>query len=144
MSDAAYDNDNVFAKILRGEMPAVKLYEDEATLSFMDIMPRGEGHLLVIPKTPSRNILDIDPKDLAKVMETVQKLGRAAIKAFGADGLTISQFNEPAGGQVIFHTHFHVLPRFEGVPLKPPSQDMADVKMLEEQAAKVRAALGEG
>ncbi|MBZ8132364.1 HIT family protein [Afifella sp. IM 167] len=144
MSQAAYDNDNVFAKILRGEMPAVKLYEDEATLSFMDIMPRGDGHLLVIPKAPSRNLLDIDPKDLAKVMETVQKLGRAAMKAFEADGLTISQFNEAAGGQVIFHTHFHVVPRFDGVALNPPSQEMADPQVLKEQAERIKAALDEG
>ncbi|WP_026381586.1 HIT family protein [Afifella pfennigii] len=142
MSEAAYDNDNVFAKILRGEIPCIKLYEDEHTLAFMDIMPRGDGHLLVIPKAPSRNILDIHPEDLARVMETVQKLGRAAVKALQADGLTISQFNEPAGGQVIFHTHFHVLPRFDGVALKPHSQQQADTKVLEEQATRIKAALG--
>ncbi|MBK1623624.1 HIT family protein [Afifella marina] len=137
-----YDNDNVFAKILRGEIPAIKLFEDDHTLAIMDIMPRGDGHCLVIPKAPSRNILDIDLKDLQNVMATVQRLGRAVVKAFEADGLTISQFSEPAGGQVIFHTHFHVLPRFEGVELKPHSGDMADQAVLQEQAVKIKAALG--
>ncbi|WP_414833678.1 HIT family protein [Afifella sp. YEN Y35] len=137
-----YDNDNVFAKILRGEIPAIKLFEDDHTLAIMDIMPRGDGHCLVIPKAPSRNILDIDLNDLQNLMATVQRLGRAVVKAFEADGLTISQFSEPAGGQVIFHTHFHVLPRFEGVELKPHSGEMADQAVLQEQAMKIKAALG--
>ncbi|MCF1502760.1 HIT family protein [Afifella sp. H1R] len=137
-----YDNDNVFAKILRGEIPAIKLFENDHTLAIMDIMPRGDGHCLVIPKAPSRNILDIDLNDLQNLMATVQRLGRAVVKAFEADGLTISQFSEPAGGQVIFHTHFHVLPRFEGVELKPHSGDMADQAVLQEQAMKIKAALG--
>ncbi|MDQ0327265.1 histidine triad (HIT) family protein [Rhodopseudomonas julia] len=138
----SYDNDNVFAKILRGEIPAIKLFEDDHTLAIMDIMPRGDGHCLIIPKAPSRNILDIDLEDLQHVVATVQRLGRAVVKAFEADGLTISQFSEPAGGQVIFHTHFHVLPRFEGVELKPHSGDMADQAVLQEQAVKIKAALG--
>src|SRR5690606_14079145 len=100
MNKTAYDNDNVFAKILRGELPAHKLYEDDATLAFMDIMPRGDGHCLVIPKKPSRNLLDVDADSLAAVMRTVQKVSRAAVKAFEADGLTIQQFNEAAGGQI--------------------------------------------
>ncbi len=141
MTDHTYDNHNIFAKILRGEMPAVKLYEDEKTFAFMDIMPRGDGHCLVMPKASARNILDIMPDDLAAVMETVQKLSRAIIKAFGADGITIQQFNEPAGGQVVFHLHVHVIPRFEGVRLRPHTAEMENSKILEANAAKIRAAI---
>ena len=141
MTDHTYDNDNIFAKILRGEMPAVKLYEDEKTFAFMDIMPRGDGHCLVMPKAPARNILDIKPEDMAAVMETAQKLSRAIIKAFGADGITIQQFNEPAGGQVVFHLHVHVIPRFEGVRLRPHTGEMEKSDVLEANAAKIRAAL---
>ena len=112
----SYDDSNVFAKILRGELPAHKVYEDEQTLAFMDIMPRGKGHTLVIPKTPARNILDATPEQLAACMATVQRIARAVMKAFDAPGVTIQQFNESAGGQVVFHLHFHVLPRWEGVP----------------------------
>ena len=104
-----YDDQNVFAKILRGEMPCYKLYEDDETFAFMDIMPRADGHCLVIPKKPSRNILDVDPDSLAAVMRTVQKLARAVMKAFSAHGITVQQFNEPAGGQVVFHLHVHLL-----------------------------------
>ena len=138
---APYDPANIFAKILKGEIPCHKLYEDDATFAFMDIMPRGEGHCLVIPKRPSRNILDIAPEDLAAVMGTVQRLARAAVAAFSADGVTIQQFNEPAGGQVVFHTHFHVLPRFEGVPLKPHTGAMEKPDVLAANAEKIRAAL---
>src|SRR5919204_5708798 len=113
----AYDSNNVFAKILRGELPAQKVYEDAETLAFMDIMPRCEGHMLVIPKTPARNVLDASPAQLAACMRTVQKVAAAAMKAFGAAGITLQQFNEPAGGQVVFHLHFHILPRSEGVSL---------------------------
>lgn len=138
---ADYDNDNIFAKILRGEIPAHSVYEDDRTLAFMDIMPRADGHTLVIPKAPSRNILDIDPADLAAVIATVQTLARAVRKAFDAQGVTIQQFNEPAAGQVVFHTHFHVMPRFDGVALRPHSGDMADQEMLKANAEKLRAAL---
>lgn len=141
MSTTAYDNDNVFAKILRGELPSHKLYEDDETFAFMDIMPRGDGHFLVIPKKPSRNILDVDPDTLAAVMRTVQKLGRAAKNAFDADGLTVQQFNEAAGGQVVFHLHVHVIPRFEGIALRPHTGEMADQAVLAQQAGKIRAAL---
>ncbi len=103
MTIPAYDDQNVFAKILRGELPSHKVFEDEKTLVIMDIMPRGDGHILVVPKAPSRNILDIDPDDLNAVMATVQKMARTVIEAFGADGTTIQQFSEPAGGQVVFH-----------------------------------------
>jgi histidine triad (HIT) family protein len=135
-----YDDGNVFAKILRGEMPAHKVYEDEATLAFMDIMPRGEGHTLVIPKAPARNILDADPEALAAVIKTAQKVARAVKKAFDADGVTVQQFNEAAGGQVVFHLHVHVIPRFEGVPMKPPGT-MGDPEKLARNAEKIRSAL---
>lgn len=144
MSQPPYDNDNIFAKILRGEMPAHKVYEDDDTFVFMDIMPRGDGHSLVIPKKPARNILDVEPASLSAVMATVQKVGRAAMRAFDADGLTIQQFNEPAGGQIVYHFHVHVIPRFDDVKLKPHSGDMADQEMLVAQAEKLRAALAEG
>jgi len=141
MSTTAYDNDNIFAKILRGELPSHKLYEDDETFAFMDIMPRGDGHFLVIPKKPSRNILDVAPDSLAAVMRTVQKLGRAAKEAFDADGLTVQQFNEAAGGQVVFHLHVHVIPRFEGIALRPHTGEMADQSVLAQQAEKIRASL---
>jgi histidine triad (HIT) family protein len=136
-----YDASNVFAKILRGELPAYKLYEDDDTLAFMDIMPRGDGHCLVIPKAPARNILDIAPDSLAAVMATVQKLSRAVLKAFAADGVTVQQFNETAGGQVVFHMHVHIIPRFDGIALKPHSGDMERGEALSENAEKIRAAL---
>ncbi|MCV0396461.1 MAG: HIT family protein [Rhizobiaceae bacterium] len=138
---SAYDPSNVFAKILRGEMPAHKLYEDDETLAFMDIMPRGDGHCLVIPKKPSRNILDVVPDSLGAVMVTTQKLARAVMKAFGADGVTVQQFNEPAGGQIVFHLHVHVIPRFDGVSLKPHTGQMEDQDVLAANAEKIRAAL---
>jgi len=141
MTSTAYDNNNIFAKILRGEMPATKIYEDEQTFAFMDIMPRGDGHCLVLPKAASRNILDIEPADLAAVMETVQKISRAIIPAFDADGITIQQFNEPAGGQVVFHLHVHIIPRFAGVRLRPHTGEMEKPEVLEKNAAKIIAAL---
>lgn len=136
-----YDDQNVFAKILRGEIPSEKLYEDEATFVLMDIMPRGAGHCLVIPKAPSRNILDIEIGSLSSVMATVQRMAIAVKSAFDADGITIQQFNESAGGQVVFHTHFHIIPRFEGVPLRPHTSDMEDMAVLKKNADKIRAAL---
>jgi len=138
---AAYDDQNVFAKILRGELPAQKVYEDDKTLVIMDIMPRGDGHVLVIPKTPSRNILDIAEDDLNAVMKTVQKMAHAVVRAFDADGTTIQQFSESAGGQVVFHTHVHVIPRFAGVSLRPHTGEMADQVVLAANADKIRAAL---
>jgi histidine triad (HIT) family protein len=138
---AAYDPSNVFAKILRGELPAHKLYEDDDTFAFMDIMPRGPGHCLVIPKKPARNVLDVDPDSLAAVMRTVQKLAHAAMKGMDAQGVTIQQFNEPAGGQVVFHLHVHVIPRFDGVAMKPPASQMEDNDVLAANAEKIRAAI---
>jgi histidine triad (HIT) family protein len=137
----SYDPSNIFAKILRGEMPSHKIYEDADTFAFMDIMPRGDGHSLVIPKKPARNIIDVDAESLAAVMRTVQKVANASMAAFGADGVTVQQFNEPAGGQVVFHLHFHVIPRFEGVALKPHSGTMEDQAKLAAYAEKLRAAL---
>ena len=136
----AYDSDNIFAKLLRGEIPSARVYEDDDTLAFMDIMPRADGHLLVIPKTPCRNVLDASPEQLAAVMQTVQKMGHAVLKAFDADGVTIQQFNEAAGGQEVFHLHFHVLPRKEGDKLRPPGK-MGDMEQIQEHAAKIRDAV---
>ncbi len=136
-----YDDSNIFAKILRGEIPCHKIYEDEATLAFMDVMPRCNGHCLVIPKQPSRNLLDIDPKDLASVMTTVQKVMRAAKSAFEADGITIQQFNETAAGQVVFHTHVHVLPRHNGERLRPHTGEMADNELLAKHAKMIITAM---
>lgn len=137
----AYDDQNVFAKILRGEMPSEKVYEDSDTLVIMDIMPRGDGHVLVVPKAASRNILDISAHDLTTLMATVQKMAKAVVKAFDADGLTVQQFSESAGGQVVFHTHVHVIPRFDGVALRPHTGEMADAAALKEHADKIRAVL---
>ena len=118
MSAPAYDEQNVFARILRGELPSSKVYEDGDVLVIMDVMPQAKGHTLVIPKAPSRNILDIRPDDLRKTILAVQRVARAVQKAFDAPGVLVMQFNEPAAGQTVFHTHFHVIPRFDGVPLK--------------------------
>jgi len=137
----AYDDSNIFAKILRGEMPAFKIYEDAQTFAFMDIMPRGDGHCLVIPKAPSRNILDIDTEALNHLMLSVQRVARAAKAAFSADGVTIQQFSEPAGGQVVFHTHVHVIPRFDGIKLRPHTGEMEDADVLKANAEKIIAAL---
>lgn len=138
---AAYDESNVFAKILRGELPCYKVHEDEHALAFMDIMPRADGHVLVIPKSPARNVLDIDPAALSAMMPAVQKVARAVHKAMKADGLTIQQFSEPAGGQVVFHLHVHVIPRWDGVALRPHTGDMAPKEKLAEFCERIRAAL---
>jgi histidine triad (HIT) family protein len=140
----AYDSNNVFAKILRGEFPCYKVYENEHVLAFLDIMPRSPGHTLVIPKAAARNILDIKPDDYAHVARGAHKIAAAAMKAFDADGITVQQFNEPAGGQVVFHLHMHVMPRHNGVALLPPASRKEDGKVLEEHAAKVIAALKAG
>jgi histidine triad (HIT) family protein len=137
----SYDPNNVFAKILRGEIPAHKVYEDNRTFAFLDIMPRAPGHTLVIPKKPARTILDIEPDDLAHLITATQTIARAAVKVFVADGLTIQQFNEPAGGQVVFHLHIHVIPRKAGVPLKPPATFKEEPAILSDQASRLAAAL---
>lgn len=136
-----YDPDNIFSKIIAGTIPSHKVYEDQDTLAFMDVMPQAPGHLLVIPKSGSRNLLDADPATLSKLMPVVQKLAVAAKDAFDADGVFIAQFNEPAAGQTVFHLHFHVIPRHEGQPLKPHSGKMEDQAILADHAARIRAEL---
>ena len=137
----AYDDQNVFAKILRGELPCHKIHEDEHTLAFMDIMPRCDGHCLVIPKAPVRNLLDADDATLATLHAAVARVARAAMKAFSADGITIQQFNEQAGGRVVFHMHVHILPRRAGDSLRPHTGQMADNALLAQHADAMRAAL---
>ena len=137
----SYDPNNIFAKILRGELPCHKVYEDDKALAFLDIMPRAPGHTLVLPKAPARNLLDVDPADLAHVMQVAQKIARAGMKAFGADGVTVQQFNESAGGQVVFHLHVHVIPRRDGEPMKPPAIIKEEAAVLSNQALKLAAAL---
>ncbi|MGU3497117.1 HIT family protein [Xanthobacteraceae bacterium A53D] len=137
----AYDPTNIFARILRGELPAHKVYEDDRALVFLDIMPRAPGHALVIPKAPARNILDIDPADLAYVHQIAQKVAKAGMTAFEADGVTLQQFSEEAGGQVVFHLHVHVIPRVSGVALKPPATEMENGDVLTANAARLKAAL---
>ncbi len=137
-----YDDRNIFAKILRGEIPSTRVYEDEAVVAFMDVMPQGPGHTLVVPKAPSRNLLDAEVATLGPLMAAVQKVARAVKAAFAADGVTILQFNEPASGQTVFHLHVHIVPRFEGVPLKPHTGEMEKAEVLKANAEKIRAALG--
>lgn len=136
-----YDPNNIFAKILRGEIPSHKIYEDEHTLAFMDVMPQVDGHCLVLPKSASRNVLDVDPLVLARVMKTTQLIAGAAMKAMTADGVQIRQYNEEAGGQTVFHLHFHVLPMRHGELLKPHSGKMADHALLAKHAELIRRAL---
>ena len=138
---ATYDDNNIFAKILRGEIPSFKIYEDDDTFVFMDVMPQSTGHTLVIPKAPSRNLLDADPAVLSKTIPVVQKIAVAAKKAFAADGIQLVQFNEPASGQTVYHLHFHIIPRFEGVALKPHTGKMEDMEVLKANAEKLKAAL---
>ena len=137
-----YDPNNIFAKILRGEIPCHKVYEDEATLAFMDVMPMVDGHTLVIPKAPSRNLLDAGPASLAHLMAVTQKVARAAIRAFEADGAQIRQYNEPAAGQTVFHLHVHILPMREGDTIRPHTGKMADHGLLAKHAEMIRSALG--
>lgn len=135
-----YDPGNIFAKILRGELPCFKICEDEKTFAFLDIMPRADGHTLVIPKSPVRNLLDCPPDVLQALILMTQKLALATRKAFSADGLTLMQYNEAAGGQEVFHLHFHVIPRRAGEPLRPPGI-RADQDLLEKHAEKLREML---
>ena len=138
---ASYDSNNIFAKILRGELPSHKVFEDERTFAFLDIMPQAAGHTLVIPKTAARNILDVAPDELANLIKVTQKIAQTAVQVFAADGVNIFQFNEPAAGQTVFHLHFHVVPRRHGVPLKPPASFKEDPAVLSDQALKLTAAL---
>lgn len=137
-----YDPQNIFAKILRGEIPCHKVYEDESTLAFMDIMPRSKGHLLVIPKAEARNLIDIAPDDLAALIQRVQRIAIAVKTVLGADGITLQQFSESAGGQEVFHLHFHVLPRWDGVRITPHPAPKGDMAELADIAARIRTELG--
>mgnify|MGYP001801486383 CR=1 FL=1 len=137
----AYDTDNIFAKILRKEIPSFTVYEDDETYCFMDIMPRSDGHCLVIPKTPCRNILDATPEQLAACMATVSRVAKAAKTAFDADGITLQQFSEAAGGQEVFHLHFHIHPRHESQPLRPAGV-MGDMELINAHAQAIADAIG--
>ncbi|MFL5259767.1 MAG: HIT family protein [Hyphomicrobiales bacterium] len=138
---AGYDDKNIFAKILRGEIPCHKIYEDEQTFAFMDIMPQSEGHSLVLPKKPSRNLLDADPAVFEPLMRTVQKIARASRAAFKTDGVLVMQFNEAGAGQTVFYLHVHVIPRSQGTALKPHSGARVDDATLARQAEMIRAEL---
>jgi len=137
----AYDSNNIFAKILRGELPCYKVYEDDKALAFLDIMPRAPGHTLVLPKAAARNILDVPPDDLAHVIKVAQRIAKVSVEVFHADGVTIQQFNEGAGGQVVFHLHIHVIPRKDGVAMKPPATVKEAPDVLADQAKQLAAAL---
>jgi histidine triad (HIT) family protein len=136
-----YDPSNIFARILRGEIPAHKVFEDEQTLAFMDVMPQADGHTLVVPKAGAENIFDLPPESLAATILTTQRVARAVKKAFDAPGILVAQLNGRGAGQSVFHIHFHVIPRFEGIDLRLHARGMADPQLLAAHAAKVRAAL---
>lgn len=136
-----YDSNNIFAKILRSEIPCFRIYEDDTTFAFLDIMPRAPGHTLVIPKAPVRNLLDIAPDNLAMLITRVQKIALAAKAAMKADGVTLAQFSEAAGGQEVFHLHFHVIPRHDGVSMKPPASIREEVDVLRQHAGLITAEL---
>jgi histidine triad (HIT) family protein len=137
----AYDQNNIFAKILRGEAPCFKVYEDDMTLSFMDVMPQAEGHTLVIPKYPAENIFDLDPEYAAAMAKTVKRIAPAVKKAFDVPGILVAQLNGSAAGQTVFHIHTHIIPRTNGIDLKLHAREMADFKLLEKHAEMVKAAL---
>ncbi|MEI6573322.1 MAG: HIT family protein [Alphaproteobacteria bacterium] len=141
MTTMIYDQNNIFAKILRGEIPCEKLYEDDHTLAFMDIMPQADGHCLVIPKKPSTGLMDADPQVFTSLFSTVQKIARAAQDGMQADGVTIMQFNGAAAGQTVFHLHVHILPRKDGVPLKAHSGQMEKSEIIKAHAEKIRSAI---
>lgn len=135
----AYDDSNIFAKILRGEIPSHKIYEDDRTLAFLDVMPRTPGHVLVIPKVEATGLLDIPPEDLNHLMATVRKLAPLVVEAMGADGFLVQQFNGAAAGQTVFHIHIHLIPRTDGQSMKPHGTTMEDQAVLAANAGKIRA-----
>jgi histidine triad (HIT) family protein len=137
----AYDRNNIFAKILRGEIPSVKVYEDDETLAFMDVMPQADGHVLVIPKEPAESILDVSPDGAAALMRTVQKIARAVKKALSPPGIMLAQLNGRGAGQSVFHAHFHVIPRDGGADIRLHARQMEDPEKLKALAAKIKAAL---
>jgi histidine triad (HIT) family protein len=136
-----YDDDNIFAKILRGELPCHKVYEDDHSFAFLDIMPRADGHTLVIPKAKAENIFDIEPRDLSELIGTVAKLAPVVRDAMGAEGILIQQFNNAAAGQMVFHIHFHIVPRWAGTQLRPPAERVEDDEVLAASAEKIRKQL---
>jgi histidine triad (HIT) family protein len=136
-----YDPANIFARILRGEVPAHKVFEDAHTLAFMDVMPQSDGHTLVIPKSAAENLFDLPPESLAATILTTQRVARAVRKAFDAPGIMIAQLNGAGAGQSVLHIHFHIVPRFEGIDLRFHARDFADPKVLAGHAARIRAAL---
>jgi histidine triad (HIT) family protein len=137
----AYDHNNIFGKIIRGEIPCIKVFEDDVALAFMDVMPQADGHTLVIPKATSENLLDASAFTLGPLLIATQAVARAVKAGMGADGIMIQQFNEAAAGQTVFHLHFHIIPRWTGIALRAHSGAMADRALLETHAAKIRAAL---
>ena len=137
----AYYRNNIFARILRDEIPSHRVYEDDVTLAFMDVMPQADGHTLVIPKVEAEGILDVPPEALSALALTTQRVALAVKKAFEAPGILIAQLNGRAAGQSVFHIHFHVLPRSKGLELRFHARDMADPNLLAEHAARIRAAL---
>jgi histidine triad (HIT) family protein len=136
-----YDPNNIFAKILRGEIPCVKVFEDEHTLAFMDVMPQADGHVLVIPKEPAENLLDLSEDGAKAVIATTQRVARAVKKALDAPGIYVMQLNGAPAGQTVFHVHFHVIPRDVNVPLRPHAGGMVDAKILESVAVRIRGAM---
>ncbi|GMO37801.1 HIT family protein [Bradyrhizobium sp. TM233] len=138
----AYDDQNVFAKVLRGEIPCFEVFRDDRSLAFLDIMPRTPGHTLVIPRAPARGILDIAEDDLAAVARTAKRIAIAAMKAFDAEGIIVQQFSEPASGQVVLHLHMHVMPVRAGVDLLPAQSRKEDMAVLADHAKRMIAALG--
>lgn len=142
MTVTAYDPNNIFAKIIRGVLPCERVFEDQHTLAFMDIMPQGDGHVLVVPKTPARNLFDVDPAMLGPLLTTAQRLARSVKSAFDADGVTIMQANESAAGQTVFHIHVHVIPRWEGIALRGHGIAMAEPELLKAHADKIRQSIG--
>jgi histidine triad (HIT) family protein len=137
-----YDTNNIFAKILRGEIPAFKVFEDANAFAFMDVMPQSDGHTLVIPKlAQAENFFDIEPAALSALIVATQKVAKAVDRAFNPDGMRIIQFNRPAAGQTVFHIHFHIVPCYDGVDLKLHARGMADKAVLAAHAEKVKAAL---
>ncbi|MGC6500467.1 MAG: HIT family protein [Henriciella sp.] len=141
---ASYDPDNIFAKILAGSMPSIKVYEDPVALAFMDVFPQSEGHVLVIPKqVEARNILDMPPDQLGPYMHRVQKVARAVDAGLSPDGLVLTQFNGAPAGQTVFHLHFHIIPRWTGIPMGRHAEGkMATPDQLEPLAKKIRAGFG--
>lgn len=137
----AYDPTNIFAKILRGEIPAHKVYEDESTIAILDVMPQADGHTLVIPKAAAENLFDLEPAMAEAAIRVGQRVARAAMKAFQPAGITLMQFNGAEAGQTVFHFHLHVIPRYAGQPLRSHGRGFAEPALLEDHAARLKAAL---